>query len=265
MQIITVSFPKKTVITVANTAKHVVSADLTQILLDLDAINGEVVGTTAGEKTDKIEATKLAIETAIEAAGVDIPAPTVFADYAAKITQAVTENTNAAYFKFEVATKTISGYNQVNGPKDVVIMPIKGIAPEKIAVQAFYYGGLSEVIDSLYIADSVYEIGIQACLQSGITSIRFPINALFTIIPQQCCHATGLTEVTIPTSVTNINYLAFFNAPIIKIIIGANVTIFADVNPTMGVYGAGFEALYDGNGKLAGTYEYAAGTWSKTA
>lgn len=63
----------------------VVSADLTQILLDLDAINGEVIGTTAAEKTDKIEATKLAIETAIEAANVDVPAGTVFADYPAKI------------------------------------------------------------------------------------------------------------------------------------------------------------------------------------
>ena len=35
-------------------------------------------------------------------------------------------------------------------------------------------------------------------------------------------------------------------------------------NPTIGVYGNAFVALYNGNGKLAGTYEYAAGSWTKT-
>jgi len=266
MQIIAVSFPKKTVITVANTAKHVTSADLTQILLDLDAINGEVIGTTAAEKTDKIEATKLAIETAIEAAGVDVPSGTVFADYPDKITEAVTTAQNECMFSFNAANGAVVRYNMANGNKDVVIPDsIGGVPVIRVAQQAFYGLYVGEgpfFVDSIHMSDNIAVCDLQAFLYCGATTMRISENAGFTTLPQQFC-TPSLVEVTIPNQITTIDTIAFQSCPIIKIIIPANVTIADD--GSMGAYGAGFRALYNGNGQLAGTYEYAAGMWSKTA
>ena len=82
MQVISVTFPVLSVISVAVTAKHVDSATLTDVSADLDVINGEVIGTTAGEKTTKLAATKAAIKLALETVGVVVPVDATFADYA---------------------------------------------------------------------------------------------------------------------------------------------------------------------------------------
>ena len=81
MTIVTVTFPKAVVTTLAITTKHCDSADTVAIMAELDTINGEVTGTTVTEKLNKIKATKLAIEAAIEAAGVTVPVSTPFDEY----------------------------------------------------------------------------------------------------------------------------------------------------------------------------------------
>jgi len=72
MQIITVSFPKKTVITVANTAKHVVSADLAVIQAALVAVNEESGGATVADDIALVDSNYTAIKAAIVGKGVDM-------------------------------------------------------------------------------------------------------------------------------------------------------------------------------------------------
>lgn len=76
---------------------------------------------------------------------------------------------------------------------------------------------------------------------------------------------TAITSVVIPNSCTSIGDSAFATIPgISKVILPAGVTLAGEscFNDQMGTKG-GLKALYDGNGKLAGTYEYSGG-WSKT-
>ena len=122
-----------------------------------------------------------------------------------------------------------------------------------------------------------------------IQSVTFPATALFTTIPAYCFSTNSIagkltvtsgittlgtqafsynaiTELELAASVSSTGLYCFFSSAITKITIGSNVTIATDgSNPNFGNYGVAFEALYNGNGKLAGTYEYAAGTWTKTA
>lgn len=241
---------------------NVVSADLTQILLDLDAINGEVIGTTAAEKTDKIEATKLAIETAIEAANVDVPAGTVFADYADYVAQVRAETC----FAFSAATKSIYKYNVLQGGEAIVIpSSIGGVAVETIApdgCRGFTPAGTRPT--SAFISDSVKSIGNSAFRDNSLKSVRISTNALLTTFGTSIFEVNLIAVITIPANITAITAYFLYGNPTVEITIGAGVTITAGTQ-AMGTQSAGFESLYNGNGKLAGTYKYAAGTWSKTA
>lgn len=316
----------------------VVDADLTQILADLDAINGEVIGTTAAEKTDKIEATKLAIETVVETTGVDVPALTPFADYPDYVADAVALAKNEALFNFRASDKTLyqSAYNnESGGPNCIIPNTIGGITVENIGYQAMdkydaswgakitaltlpaglkriegyafranaianelgalpsslvYIGNnafQSNLISgALSIPASVTTAGHQAFLTNKITSLTFAASTGITILGQNfiqdnlltyvevtsgivtlglsCFQDNLITETKIAPSVTTIEQYVYRMCPLVKIIIGASVDISLTTT-TMGNYGDDFTALYNSNGKLAGTYEYAAGTWSKTA
>jgi hypothetical protein len=61
--------------------------------------------------------------------------------------------------------------------------------------------------------------------------------------------------------VTSIGYFTFASNPLTSITIGADVDIDND-SATMGT-NPGFKAVYDGGGKLAGTYNYTGGVWVK--
>lgn len=285
MQIVSVTFPKKIVVTVAVTAKHVVSADLTEILLDLDAINGEIIGTTAAEKTDKIEATKLAIKTVIETAGVDVPALTVFADYADYVNSAI----ELGYIGFNATQKSIVSYNGEQGSTSLVIpSQIRGVDVEVISdvalcrqlltdrklialtlpatvktlkQQCFRDNNIATL--TIEVGSVLAYVGNLAFYGNKLTTLRLPVTT--TTIINQAFQGCPLVDVEIPGAVA-IGAEAFYNALIIRFVLAANATITPGYqNKTMGEYGEALEILYNSNGKLAGTYEYAAGSWSKTA
>jgi hypothetical protein len=70
-----------------------------------------------------------------------------------------------------------------------------------------------------------------------------------------------LTSVTIGNSVTGFGIAAFAGNGLTSVTIGAGVDINND-STTMGT-NTGFKAVYDGGGKLAGTYNYTGGVWVK--
>ena len=78
--------------------------------------------------------------------------------------------------------------------------------------------------------------------------------------------SSAITQITIPSTCTSVGIGAFnTQSGISKIIIPAGVSIahansFNDIGNTQ----ASFKAFYEAGGSLAGTYEYAAGAWSKT-
>ena len=98
-------------------------------------------------------------------------------------------------------------------------------------------GGLDVVIPSTIGGVAVYHISIDAFLKKYLTSV------------------------IIPDSVVSIGPTAFQNNPLSSVTIGANVDINSDPT-TMGT-NPGFKTLYDGGGKLAGTYNYIGGVWVK--
>ena len=137
------------------------------------------------------------------------------------------------YFTFDSATRTITGYDVTGGSDVVIPSTIGGVAVEHIGNSAFYDKALTSVI----IPKSVMSIGD------------------WTFYNNQ------LTSVIIPNSVMSIGYFAFAINHLTSITIGANVDINSDPN-TMGT-NPGFKAVYDGGGKLAGTYNYTGGIWVK--
>jgi hypothetical protein len=137
------------------------------------------------------------------------------------------------YFTFDSTTGTITDYDVAGGLDVVIPSTIGGVAVEHIGDEAFSYKTLTSVI----IPDSVTTIGDYA----------FYVNQL--------------TSVIIPDSVTSIDVAAFMANQLTSVTIGADVDINNDPN-TIGA-NPGFKALYDGGGKLAGTYNYTGGIWVK--
>ena len=144
-----------------------------------------------------------------------------------------TVTTPEMYFTFDSTTGTITGYNIAGGLDVVIPSTIGGVAVEHIGLDAFYEKYLTSVI----IPDSVTSIGEWA----------FGINLL--------------TSVTIGNGVTSIDYWVFAPNPLTSVTIGADVGINSDP-ATMGT-NTGFKTVYDGGGKLAGTYNYTGGVWVK--
>jgi hypothetical protein len=235
--------------------------DTSGIKADLDAANEEA-SADVDAAVALVESNYAAIKAAIEAKDVDMTG-VIPSGYDAKIT----EIGNLLAFTFNPANGVLMRYNMANGGKDVVIpAEIGGVAVTRIFAQAFYSNYFEEggpfLIDSVYMPDSIAACDTQIFFIAGVKSIRISENPAFTTIPQQFC-THFLPEVVIPPQITTIAAIAFQAAPLIKITIPGSVTITDD--GSMGTYGAAFRTLYNGNGKLAGTYTYAAGTWTKTA
>jgi hypothetical protein len=90
-------------------------------------------------------------------------------------------------------------------------------------------------------------------------------DGIITSIGQSAFLDSMITSVVIPNSCLYVGAGAFATQPgMTTVILPAGVTIADDTsfNDQMGTMG-GLKTLYDGNGKLAGTYTYSSG-WSKT-
>jgi hypothetical protein len=105
----------------------------------------------------------------------------------------------------------------------------------------------------------VTSIGDFAFQGNQLTSVT--IGKSVTSIGDWTFSINQLTSVKIPNSVTSIGAGAFYSNQLTSVTIGAAVDI--DINPnTMGI-NEGFKAVYDGGGKLAGTYNYTGVEWVK--
>jgi len=253
-------------------------ADLSAAQAAVEAVNGET-SVDLDTAIALTASTKLAIETAIEAADIDVPALTPFADYADYVADIAT----LGAFFIDSSNKIMPfGYNVYAGSLDVVIpdsvatvgayaffkqVPYRTISVNSvifgagvtaIETYAFYGNNLTSVV----IPNTVTAIALWAFFDNKLIALTLPTNAGYTTITDRCFAVNLLPELTVPAQVTSIEDYAFYLCPLIKIIIPANVTVVATA---MGLYAADFKTFYDAGGQLAGTYEYAAGAWSKTA
>ena len=166
-----------------------------------------------------------------------------------------TVTTPEMYFTFDSTTGTITGYDIAGGLDVVIPSTIGGVAVEHIGLDAFYEKYLTSVI----IPDSVTSIGDCAFRINLLTSVTIPDSV--TSIGYNAFATNLLTSITIGNSLTSIGIDTFAFNPLTSVTIGAEVDIDSDP-ATMGT-NAGFKTVYDGGGKLAGTYNYTGGVWFK--
>jgi len=170
---------------------------------------------------------------------------------------------DTGYFVFNLATGTITGYR---GPREghlTIPASLAGIPVTAIGNRAFLSAwGAGIGFTGVTIPNSVTYIGREAFRNNQLTSVTIPNSV--TSIGDYAFTVNDLTSVTIPDSVTTIGIDAFSGNNLTTITIGAGVNIeigqFSD--DAMGNHGAAFRALYNSNGRLAGTYVFAGGSWS---
>lgn len=174
------------------------------------------------------------IKAAITAAGVDMTGVKP-SEYDAAIAEAIRIMT----FCFNVTHKAIEAYDQfIGGFRPVVPATIRGVAVEKIGVG---YSGIS----------------LEAFRARGIVSLGLPDQPLTFYLT--CCYGNALKTIFVPGGST-VEIVAFGINPIAFVKIGANVAITGEL-----VDNAGFTALYDGAGKIAGHFAYTGGSWKTVA
>jgi hypothetical protein len=166
-----------------------------------------------------------------------------------------TVTTPEEYFTFDSTTGTITGYDIAGGLDVVIPSTIGGFAVEHIGIDAF----LEKYLTSVIIPDSVTSIGPCAFRTNLLTSVT--IGNSVTSIDYRAFYNNQLISVTIPNSVTSISFSVFAYNPLSSVTIGSGVAIDASLD-TMGT-NPGFKTVYDGGGKLAGTYNYTGGVWVK--
>ena len=166
-----------------------------------------------------------------------------------------TVTTPEMYFTFDSTTGTITDYDIAGGLDVVIPSTIGGVLVEHIGIDAF----LEKYLTSVIIPDSVVSIGPCAFRNNLLTSVTIPDSV--TSIDYNAFRNNLLTSVTIGNSVTSIGYEVFGSNALSSVIIGANVDIHSDPT-TMGT-NLGFKTVYEGGGKLAGTYNYVSGVWVK--
>jgi hypothetical protein len=166
-----------------------------------------------------------------------------------------TVTTPEEYFTFDSTTGTITGYDIAGGLDVVIPSTIGGFAVEHIGIDAF----LEKYLTSVIIPDSVTSIGPCAFRINLLTSVT--IGNSVTSIDYRAFYNNQLISVTIPNSVTSISFSVFAYNPLSSVTIGSGVAIDASLD-TMGT-NPGFKTVYDGGGKLAGTYNYTGGVWVK--
>ena len=111
-------------------------------------------------------------------------------------------------------------------------------------------------LTSVTIPSSVVSIEDYAFASNRLTSVT--IRNGVTEIWEGAFSGNSLTAITIPASVTSIGEYAFSRNALTSVTIGANVRI-----SSMGNYERAFRTLYSDNGRLAGTYTYADGNWTR--
>ncbi len=166
-----------------------------------------------------------------------------------------TVTTPEEYFVFDSTTGTITDYDIAGGLDVIIPSTIGGVAVEHIGINAFHVNYLTSVT----IPDSVTTIGTCAFRLNLLTSVTIPDSV--TSIGDRAFSVNLLTSVTIPDSVTTIGTDAFSVNLLTSVTIGTDVDIHTDP-ATMGT-NTGFKTVYDGGGKLAGTYNYTGGVWVK--
>ena len=159
------------------------------------------------------------------------------------------------YFVFDSTTGTITDYDIAGGLDVVIPSTIGGNAVEHIGIDAFVEKNLTSVI----IPNGVRSIGACAFRGNLLTSVTIPDSV--TSIDYRAFRGNLLTSVTISDSVTSISFETFAYNSLTSVTIGADVDISTDPS-TMGT-NPGFKTVYDGGGKLAGTYNYIEGVWVK--
>ena len=166
-----------------------------------------------------------------------------------------TVTTPEEYFTFDSTTGTITDYNVAGGLDVVIPSTIGGVAVEHIGIDAF----LKKYLTSVIIPDSVLSIDPCAFRLNLLTSVIIPNSVTF--IDYRSFRNNLLTSVIIGNSVMSISFDVFSANPLSSVIIGADVDI-SNSYDTMGT-NPGFKTVYDGGGKLAGTYNYTGGVWVK--
>jgi len=112
-------------------------------------------------------------------------------------------------------------------------------------------------LTSLIIPNSVTYIGDSAFLANQLTSVTIPNSV--TSIGDNAFMANRLTSVNIPNSVNEMGHAVFqFGYVVTRVTIGSNVRIRIYNSYDTG----GFKTFYDNNGRKAGTYTFANGSWS---
>jgi len=120
-------------------------------------------------------------------------------------------------------------------------------------------------LESLIIPDSVTNIEFGAFMDNRLISVSIPAN--ITSIGDSVFRSNNLESITIPDSVTTIREAAFMWNPLTSITIpgGVDIAGFPDWDihyaHTMGTHGDLFLALYESNGRLAGTYAWVGDRW----
>jgi virulence-associated protein VagC len=134
------------------------------------------------------------------------------------------------------------------------------IIPENVIEIGEYVFGYNQ-LTSVIIPDNVIDIGVGAFAVNQLTSVT--LGKSVTSIDYKAFANNKLTSITIPDSVKFIGADAFSGNQLVKITMPENVSIVYPV-PRKGLTfdNYGFDILYNGNGKKAGTYILNGGKWS---
>jgi len=118
--------------------------------------------------------------------------------------------TDEQYFTFDSVTGTITGYDEVGGPSDVVIPETIG----GVAVTAI--GDATEVYDE-DLEDFVYS---GSFVNKGLTSVVIPSSVV--TVGAFAFKGNDLTTLTIPNSVTTLGIDAFDDNPLVSLVVGTS-------------------------------------------
>lgn len=130
----------------------------------------------------------------------------------------IANTTDASYFTFDSATKTITGYSSA-GPKKIIIPnQIGGVNVEKIGNKAFYQMAIVSVI----IPASVRSIDESAFSNNKLTNVMIPSSV--TSIGNQAFFINTITSVTISSGVRSIGDSAFQNNQLTSLDLPSSVT-----------------------------------------
>jgi prepilin-type N-terminal cleavage/methylation domain-containing protein len=142
-------------------------------------------------------------------------------------------------------------------PSDLVGV-VMGTAGQKGYLKGSYTGSVTDIVMPLTLNGvNITHVYQDVFNGKGLTSVYFDPATLVNQIHARAFNNNNLTEVTIPNTVTRLDYAAFNNNPITKITIGSNVAFETNVFRNNNV----FRDIYMAQG--AGTYLYKSGTWVK--